>query len=155
MQKYLIWLLIFVPLAATIKITDFKNSTKYHLSTIEATFPQALFTCKLYGWTLATEKTAQDTANLESFLTQSGQTSESIWLGGVYQVINELAAKWIWIESGLELSYTNWQSGEPAFSNSTTYSTCFKKNALSGTYSGQWYANTCETTSYYFVCEDY
>ncbi|KAF7273080.1 hypothetical protein GWI33_014174 [Rhynchophorus ferrugineus] len=150
MLRFLLPLSLVLSSALALNRTSFLHSDNYHVSTVTATFPQGLFDCKRLGWVLAIEEDAEETSALNTVLTETGHQADNIWLGGVYQEISGFYSQWIWIENGKIIEYTNWQSGEP--SQSSTYP-CIRKDALTSSYPGQWYANNCESNSYYFICQ--
>ncbi|XP_030757082.1 uncharacterized protein LOC115882953 isoform X2 [Sitophilus oryzae] len=79
----------------------------YAFSVVRLNFLQAYAACKRYGWTLATEKNELQTNTLAEEIKANKIQSVAYWIGGFYQSDQEFLPRWIWLETGESLNYTN------------------------------------------------
>ena len=79
---------------------------KYTLMNAPLSWGAAEQACLNAGMLLATVKSAEENALL---ITAAG-AANSVWIGGTDKDDED---KWKWSPSGTELSYTNWNPGEP------------------------------------------
>ncbi|CAC5360534.1 MRC [Mytilus coruscus] len=132
----------------------FGNSC-YFISDTRKTWADAANFCRAYNARLASVETRAendfltDIIRLKNGLTERGYRSldNDYWIDGTDEIIE---GEWIWAESGMPLTYTNWMPGTPDLYEPR------EENCLEivkwTDHVGQWNDDHCIDTSH-FICE--
>ena len=116
---------------------------KYTLMNDALSWDDAEQACLNAGMLLATVKSAEENA-----LLTTAAAGNFVWLGGTDKDDED---KWKWSPSGTELSYTNWNPGEP--SNARYIEHCLVVQFSSvQSYNGKWNDAPCSLKLKY-VCQ--
>ncbi|XP_066249319.1 uncharacterized protein [Euwallacea similis] len=149
-MQLLSFLSIFVVLAAVLANNPpFRNNDfEYLISNTKLPYLEAYAACKRYGYTLAIEKSAEDTVKVNEALGKDGDlVDERHFLGGIRENSVVFLNKWMWLEQGEMFNYTNWYPDEEL-----SYD-CLSKHAVNSTgYQGEWTTDIC-TEAHYFICQ--
>ncbi|ENN79472.1 hypothetical protein HUJ04_013195 [Dendroctonus ponderosae] len=134
-------LLLFFAFAAVLS----QALSEYYISTEALSFMQAYATCKRNKYTLARERSLEDSDALNSAIKKAKATTHDFFIGGMYDFTGIFTPVWLWVEDGEEITYDHWASG------ASQTSECLVRSSLT-TGDGYWLSSSC-TESRYFICE--
>ncbi|KAL1502013.1 hypothetical protein ABEB36_007226 [Hypothenemus hampei] len=119
----------------------------YHISNIRANYLEAYVICKKSGYTLAMERTEQETKIIEALIESQNVEITYFYLGGYNEATN-FGKQWFWFDINEEINYDHWYSAIYKSSD------CLLRTPLNSTYAALTLAATLAAPNANWFLED-